>query len=663
MASITVPGTGGSTVSVSAVYSNVSNAAVANQIAGLLNEAANGVSGLSLVVSSVGGSGTVPPPVTTPGTVNELLLGSVSGGVVSIPSSGSTGYVVVYDSQVPVTIEGSANTTVLGGSGNITIIDPSVVVVGDNATGPGANDTIVLTGADSNSSATGNNGNDTITASAANDSISSGSGENLLTTSGASNFIRSNGNDTVVASGDDDTVFGGVGQDFITGTGNNQVLDGKSSGTVNIMSTGQGSKIGLSQQTGFAAVTLMGGAQSISGGPGQLTALVISSVAGAGGTTSGSIGLGAGGAAITLEGANNKISAGSGATSVLDLGNNDNIGGSTGALAITQAGSGGQVFAGSGGITAVMSGNNAAIHGSTTAGNAGNIAATLSGSNDAVGTGKGSTSLFITGNDAVINSGTGPVNIVQSGGSGLLVNMNAGQPAATIALENTTGATINGNTGFLSIIVSGAGTDTINLSSGASNITAGDTSVLDVNGGSGSITFIAGSGNSSVIGGAGGATLFGGAGGDLTYQSGSTSNSPLFYIAGGGNETLNASASVTNDSLSGGTVAGSTVSIAGGNGADTYSAGAGTDSFAAGTGANVFLFTKAVINGNAPQDVITGWQNADNVVLSGYGTIDQAVTGTSSSSGNTTITLNDGTTIKFIGVGSAFDLGGHFTTK
>jgi Ca2+-binding RTX toxin-like protein len=105
------------------------------------------------------------------------------------------------------------------------------------------------------------------------------------------------------------------------------------------------------------------------------------------------------------------------------------------------------------------------------------------------------------------------------------------------------------------------------------------------------------------------------------------------------------------------------VSIAGGSGADTYSAGAGTDSFSAGSGANIFLFTKAVINGNAPQDVITGWQNADNVVLSGYGSLSNAVIATSSSGGNTTVTLSDNTTIKFIGVASAFDLGGHFTSS
>src|SRR5579863_9449772 len=158
---VTVPGTGGSTVTVSATYNGTSNSAVAAQIAGLLQAAS--ASG-SLSITSVSGTETVPPPVTTGGSVNELLLGSVTGGVVTIPSSGSTGYVVVYDSAAPITIHGSANTTVLGGSGNVTIIDPGQIVLGDTATGPGGSDMVQLTAADTNTTVSGNSGNDTITA-------------------------------------------------------------------------------------------------------------------------------------------------------------------------------------------------------------------------------------------------------------------------------------------------------------------------------------------------------------------------------------------------------------------------------------------------------------------------------------------------------------------
>ena len=94
MASVTVPGPGGSTFSVSATYNNSNNSTIAKQIAGLL-AAANSSGSLSVV--SVSGSGSIPAPVTTAGAVNELLLGSVTGGQVTIPSAGSAQYVVVYE--------------------------------------------------------------------------------------------------------------------------------------------------------------------------------------------------------------------------------------------------------------------------------------------------------------------------------------------------------------------------------------------------------------------------------------------------------------------------------------------------------------------------------------------------------------------------------------
>jgi hypothetical protein len=98
MASVTVPGTTGSTVTISSTYNNSNNSAVAKQIADLLAQANNAN---NLTVSSVGSDGVVPPPVTTTGAVNELLVGSVAGGQVTIPSSGNATTVVVYDSSVP----------------------------------------------------------------------------------------------------------------------------------------------------------------------------------------------------------------------------------------------------------------------------------------------------------------------------------------------------------------------------------------------------------------------------------------------------------------------------------------------------------------------------------------------------------------------------------
>ena len=155
----------------------------------------------------------------------------------------------------------------------------------------------------------------------------SGLGENLISTTGANDKTISEGNDTIFAAGLDDTVFGFNGQVSITGTNDGQVLDGKGSGTTFINSSGSGSKIGLAAGTGFAAVTLSGGGQTISGGTGQLTAVITSTVAGGGGTPGSEIGLGSGGAAITLSGANIAIFGGAGAVSVVDAGTADSLGG------------------------------------------------------------------------------------------------------------------------------------------------------------------------------------------------------------------------------------------------------------------------------------------------------------------------------------------------
>ncbi len=129
----------------------------------------------------------------------------------------------VYDSNVPITIHGAPNTTVLGGSGNVTIIDPVNLVVGDiNASTPGGNDTLILTNTDNNSSATGNkNGNDyepwrpaalTLRSAAA-------QSHNVLSSTGSTNFINSSGTDSIVSSGDAASITGSNLNDTIMASG------------------------------------------------------------------------------------------------------------------------------------------------------------------------------------------------------------------------------------------------------------------------------------------------------------------------------------------------------------------------------------------------------------------------------------------------------------
>jgi Ca2+-binding RTX toxin-like protein len=135
------------------------------------------------------------------------------------------------------------------------------------------------------------------------------------------------------------------------------------------------------------------------------------------------------------------------------------------------------------------------------------------------------------------------------------------------------------------------------------------------------------------------------------------------YQAGGGSETINSVFSLSNDSLSGGTVAGSTVSMVGGAGNDTFSAGAGTDTMVGAGGNNLFLFTKAVLTA-APSDVVSQFTSNDQVLLAGYGAgeAQHALSTATSAFNNTTLTLSDNTKITFLGT-SLQQLIGHVSSN
>lgn len=687
MASVTVPGTGGSEISISAVYNNTSNNLVAQQIAGLL---ANAASLSSLSITSVSGSGTIPPPAV--GTVNELLLGTVTGGQVTIPSSGSAGYVVVYDSSAPITIHGSPNTTVLGGSGNITIIDPVNLVVGDvNASTPGGNDTLILTSSDSKSSATGNNGNDTIAAAGNDDTITSGTGHNILSSTGLTNIINSFGTDSIVSSGDaasitgsnlndtikasgtSTTIVGGTGQNLISATGASNSITA-AVGTDSIIASGDGTAIGLG--TGFTAVTLTGAgvSQTVFGGGGLFTVLddAISTSANPSeigfSTTELSSGV------VTLTGSNIAVFTGIGAASVVDNGTADSVGGFTGALAVTQSGAGSQVFGNAGGVTALMSGNNESLNGGN---KLGNVVATITGADAVVGASNGATNLSISGAGAIVNGNVGILSIFDDGGGLAFGGVNAGNGGiASITVSGGGDRLVSSSVvgSVLNVVGAGTGTsETVVMTGGNGFVTAGGSNftVNDLKG-SGLLSFVGGSGTSTIKGGVGGATVLGGAGGSILYNQTTAGAQALFYRAGAGNETLNASGStaVTADTLAGATVGGSSATITGGQlASDTFVAGKGSDSYIGGKGANTFIFDKAVINNSTPTDSITGFfsstvSGGDHVLLQGYGTAAASIAlGSAVSDGvNTTLTLSDNTKITFVGVASSGFLNGHISS-
>ena len=595
----------GTQFGLAASYNNPANAALANSIAALLN---NAFSSSTLEVITVQGGGAVQAPDTIH-SVHELII--EGGG----SYTNLDGWVVVDGTSSPVTLQGSATTTVLGTGAPITINDPGAVVVGDlNASTAGANNVINLLAADTGASAVGNNGNDTITAAGVNQTITGGAGDNVLSMTGATGVI-----------------FGGTGFS-------------------SIFASGAGDKVGLT--SGFAAVTFSGADETLFAG----TSGVFTGVATAG-STGAQFGLTASGA-VTLAGSKGVVFGGSGGTSVVDTGTANSVGGGTGALAVTSSGAGAGVFAGSGGLTAVESGDDDTIFGGS-----GDIAATLTGSKDVVGAGTGTTNLFITGSNATVLGNTGLLSVNQASGGGLSLGLNVGV-AAAVTLGGTGNDTVFANQGFINVVASGTGDDTIGLGTGVAQISAGGSTNLTVNevAGGGALTFIGGAGSSTIFGAASAHTLFGGAGGVITYGA-PTSAGGMVYQAGGGSETINSVFSLSNDSLSGGTVAGSAVSMVGGAGNDTFSAGAGTDTMVGAGGHNLFLFTKAVLTA-APSDVVGQFTSNDQVLLAGYGAgaAAQALGTATSAFNNTTLTLADNTKITFLNTSLA-QLIGHVSSN
>ena len=126
MASVTVPGTGTSTIS--EAFNNQYNSALAQQIADALAAASNAHT-LNITTTPAGVS---PPAPSLPGTNQLIILG---GGDYTIPAAtgGISDYVVVLDTSAPVTIHGGPNASIWGGLGPITLSDPARITIAESA--------------------------------------------------------------------------------------------------------------------------------------------------------------------------------------------------------------------------------------------------------------------------------------------------------------------------------------------------------------------------------------------------------------------------------------------------------------------------------------------------------------------------------------------------
>ena len=285
-------------------------------------------------------------------------------------------------------------------------------------------------------------------------------------------------------------------------------------------------------------------------------------------------------------------------------------------------------------------------------------------------------------------STAGAVQFISSGVNDTVVAFTSSTGSATVDASGTrslifgdpvdTGTLLVQDTGSNDTVVGGAGSSTISaggsnllVGGGAGNMLflggAGSATVLGhagenqtVDGGSGHILYSDLGASATINGGSAAVTVFGGASGSVTYNS---SIGGVVFQALSGNETLNASGSSTGNliaaanSLLGNPQGTGADSLVGGSGNDTFFGGNGSATMTGGSGSNTFAFFKFLGTGN---DVITDYTSSDSVFMTGYGSNQGAAIASSTSSGsNTTVTLSDNTTIKFLGVSSINTLQGH----
>jgi len=153
--------------------------------------------------------------------------------------------------------------------------------------------------------------------------------------------------------------------------------------------------------------------------------------------------------------------------------------------------------------------------------------------------------------------------------------------------------------------------------------------------------------------------LFGASGGAVSY--GNSAGAPgLLFAAQSGNETLNASASNSNNLIYAGADSTGHNVLDAGHGNDTLVAGTGADTLGGGSGSDLFVFIAGHAGGT---DVISGFTSQDLVELAGSSIVAlKTQTNPGVSGVNTTVTLSDNTTIIFLGVTDPNALTGHIVS-
>ncbi len=566
MAFVTLPGASGGIVTVQA--GTGAHILVAQLIANTILTASVGGT-LNAIQTVTAGSGPTIAPPPTGGTDQSILyLFGSGGGSITIP----TGYNYVVDLMTgPETITGS-NLQVISFDtvGSTFNVSGNVVLAADPASD---NNVVNLSGVFNE--ATGD-GNDTVNAIGTG-TVAGGIGTNvfnLTSTVSPGILLQSNG------AGDTVNVFG-TGSVTVDAAGTHTDITG-AAGPLFVLDTGTNDTVGAFGSTP-TDVSLLGANGLVFTGSGPLTATV-------GGTSNTVVG-GVGSTTVTLTGTGGDVLGDLGALSVFDNGSADSIGAFTASTAsVTLAGSGELVAGGSGSFNVTSDGTGETILG-------GSGAATISIGSIGISTGD------------IVNGGTGSLTIDDEG-QGDSIGPFGSSPANVTLGASSSLDKLFGGSGNLEATVDGAN-DTVVGGSGPSTITANSSAV--VFGGTGAVTFIGGAVGSVILagsattlfGGSGTTTLAGSSGANMVFSSVSGTGG-LNFLAGSGNESLDAAGSAASNQFG--------------------------------------FFNSLTSVGGGAADTITGWTTSDSLFLVGY---DSTQSSTVAGGGNFTFHLQNGASITF----------------
>jgi len=403
----------------------------------------------------------------------------------------------------------------------------------------------------------------------------------------------------------------------IHGSQNTSILGGRGPVTIS-----DPSAIALAEGAGDAKATIAGAGDVLAGNSHNDTLVGTGADQSIFGGTGSNLIISSGAAAtVSASGVNDTIEGGG-------AGSTYSFGSASGAQFINTGGTG-RVFAGTGAAT-IFGAFGAPVGSAVIFGSTGSLFVATGSSSDTIFGGTSAGQSVFGGFDAVAaNNGN---SLIFSGANGMFIDA----------------------AGSSDTIHAGSGDDTVLFGNGT--IAGSNNAVF---GGSGNLfaQFVGGSGSATIFGGAGTSTVFGNAGSNIAFQGAQTGVTmvALGPTGAANSATLNAGVSSTSNFLN--ALSGSD-SVIGGSGDDTIVAGvtgADASTLTGGAGNNLFFFRFGEVNGT---DIITDLTaSAGNLVaLANYDALSggapgsaaqAALAGATTTNGNTSITLVDGTKITF----------------